>query len=456
VPARPATPIRRRPGEEQAQEAEPQGEMTSPWVNYAKAPLPKILVVLLALMVLMPIELSLRAGTLFIPWYRLLLLVVAIPVVIRIVTGKVELKLFDWFIIAHCFWLFSAEMIKRGSSGIQPGFVFLLETMVSYLLIRCYMTKPGHFSAFARTLFVLLCIAIVLAIPEAILLKERYIHNLASQITGYLYNFQQDYRLNMLRAASTFEHPILFGLFCSCTIGLIWSTTKKGGLRNVKTAILFLGVILSASSAPILTAIVQTMLVIAERVTRHIKLRLRILVSLVIIIFTVLSIFSNRGPFGIIATSLALNPQSGYYRILIWEYTIDDVMRHPIIGFLPEQWTRPWWMTDSLDNHWLAQALRGGIPAVVLILCGFWLVWRALYRTKVVPDDFGRARFGWSVMALALVLGGATVAFFGKMHTFSFILLGYGAALSETLYAVEKPETRPSPLKRGTGHRVQK
>ncbi len=409
--------------------------MTSPWINYAKAPLPKVLVILLALMILVPIELSLRAGTLFVPWYRLLLVVVAIPVVLKVITGKVKLKTFDWFIVAHCIWLFTAEMIKRGSSGIQPGFVFLLETMIAYLLVRCYMTKPGHFSSFARTLFVLLCISIILAVPEAIFLKERYIHDFASLVTGYQYNFQDDYRLNMLRAASTFEHPILFGLFCSCAIGLLWSTANKSGLRKLKTAILFFGVILSASSAPILTAIVQTVLVIVERITRQIKSRLRILITLIAVIFTILSIFSNRGPFGIIATSLALNPQSGYYRILIWEYTIDDVMRSPIIGFLPETWTRPWWMTDSLDNHWLAQALRGGIPAVVLILFGFWLVWRELYKTKIVPEDFARARFGWSVMALALVLGGATVAFFGKMHTFSFVLLGYGAALSQTLFA---------------------
>ena len=435
MPARPATPVRRRPGEEQAQEAEPQGEMKSPWVNYAKAPLPKILVVLLALMILVPIELSLRAGTLFVPWYRLVLLLIAIPVVMRVVTRKVDLKLFDWCIIGHCLWIFAAEFLKRGGGAIQPGFVFLLESMVAYLAMRCFMVRPGQFASFAQTLFLMLSIAVILAIPEAMILKERYLHDMASAISGYYYRFQDDFRLNMLRAASLFEHPILFGLFCSCTFGLVWSTARTSAERGVKGAILLFGTFLSASSAPLLTAIIQIILMTSERATRHIKKRLKILVWGVVLIFTVLSIFSNRGPVGIIATSLALNPQSAYYRILIWEYTIDDVYRHPIIGFLPEQWTRPWWMSDSLDNHWLAQALRGGIPCVVLILVAYYLIWRALYKTKDVPAEYGRARFGWSIVALALVLGGATVAFFGKMQPFNFMLLGYGAALSQTLFS---------------------
>jgi hypothetical protein len=252
-----------------------------------------------------------------------------------------------------------------------------------------------------------------------------------------------EFRMGMMRAASTFEHPILYGLFCASAISLVCVTARSQAAAITMAAVLCGGAVLSASTAPLLVMVTQLALLLGERLSRGVPGRFRLLVGFGVFSWLFLTVFSNRGPVGIIATGLTLNPQSGYYRILIWEHGIDDVLAHPFFGIRPEDWTRPIWMTASVDNHWLLLGMRGGFLGPLLVLAAMWLIWRRLYRRgpapASVPAIYDRLRFGWSCTALALVLGGATVAYFGKMQPFFFLLLGYGAALAHLQLAAPVP-----------------
>jgi hypothetical protein len=313
-------------------------------------------------------------------------------------------------------------------------------------MARLALTRAGHFTALPRLIFLLMVPPIILAIPEATTLHSHLVHDIAKSLTGFHYPVGYEFRMGMLRAASTFEHPILYGLFCASTISLVWVTVRNQAVAITMVAVLCGGVVLSASTAPLIVMVTQLIFILGERLSRSIPGRFKLVVGFAVFAWIFLTLFSNRGPVGIIATGLTLNPQSGYYRILIWEQGIDDVLANPIFGIRPEDWTRISWMTPSVDNHWLLLGMRGGFAGPILLIAAMYLIWRRLYRRGPATRDFDRIRFGWSCVALSLLFGGATVAYFGKMQPFLFLLLGYGAALAhlETGAAPVPAETRRS------------
>lgn len=400
-----------------------------------------LLTLILVLLMLVPIELSIRAGPLSLPWYRAILLVVAIPVFVQ--ATRLRFAAFDWCMLVHALWTVLAMLLKRGGGGIEPGGSYLVETLVVYLVVRLVMTRPGHFTAVPRIMVVLMAPVILLAIPEALIVHRHFVHDIARQLTGYYYDVPMETRLGMLRAAATFEHPILYGLFCATPVALAWVTARSRARAITMTAVLCGGTVLSGSSAPMLVMAISVLLLIGERLSRNIPGRFRLLMGFTAFCFVFLEVFSNRGFFQVIAQELTLNPWTGYYRVLIWENGIDDVLANPFFGIRPEEWTRPAWMTPSIDNNWLLLGMKGGFPGVLLLLAAMGLIWFRLYRRDPVPHEFDRIRFGWSCVALALLLGGSTVAFFGKMQPFFFVLLGYGAALAHLDFAAGTEARRP-------------
>lgn len=386
------------------------------------------MVLLLLTLMLVPVELSVWVGSIRLPWYRAILLAAALPVFLQ--ATRLRFAAFDYCMIAHVLWTVLGMLLKRGAGGIEPAGSYLVETLVVYLAVRLVLTRPGHFTALPRLIFVMLVPAILLAVPEALILHRHLVHDIAGQLTGFSYWVGYEYRLGMLRAASTFEHPILYGLFCASIISIVWVAARSRVAAVVMTAILCGGTILSGSSAPLLVMAVQLACLVGERISRHIPGRFRLLVGFTVFCFVFITIFSDRGVFQIIAQELTLNPATGYYRLLIWTNGIGDVLANPVFGIRPEDWTRPSWMSPSIDNNWLLLAMKGGLPGIFLLLAAMCLIWWRLYHRGSVPQVFDRIRFGWSCVLLALFLGGATVAYFGKMQPYFFLLLGYGAALA--------------------------
>ena len=55
-------------------------------------------------------------------------------------------------------------------------------------------------------------------------------------------------------------------------------------------------------------------------------------------------IAGTRSPIAIIATGFTIDSWTGYYRLLIWQYGLENVYANPIVGIGLAEWTRPWWM----------------------------------------------------------------------------------------------------------------
>lgn len=412
---------------------------------------------------ILPVELTVQVGALNMTPFKLIMLVVAIPALIQFFS-RCRFTGLDALFFAYAIYTMVCTLIKTGVSAIDGIGLFGMETIVVYAIVRVAIRSVDNFRAAIQFLIGIMVILGLLAIPEAVMFN-RFLHDIPAILTGIQYPQQNDIRFGMLRASSTFSHQILFGIAVSSLVIYAWIFSESV-FRRVRTLIgLTVGAFFSLSSSAWLLFVIQLGFIAAERMTRMVPKRGMIILLGISAVYIFLELASNRGPVMLITQYLTLNSQSSYFRILIWEYAIDDVWRSPLIGIIPTDWTRPAWMPVSIDNHWLVLALRGGIPSFLFIAI-FIII--TLYRIANMPypgqppavketgprngqRSGGRGteewdpkrptldiRNGWIISILSLVLGGATVAYYGKMFPIFTFYLALGPALLAMVDPVEQ------------------
>jgi O-antigen ligase len=192
--------------------------------------------------------------------------------------------------------------------------------------------------------------------------------------------------------------------------------------------------------------LIQFLLIFLERLTRgRFKRRDKVLAWTAGTFVLIMQTFTGRGVVGLV-TLMTLNPSTAYTRRSQWLFAIDDVMRRPWFGFQPGAWTRPFWLAPSVDNWWLLIMMRSGIPSLILLALSALFMWIAIARRKDVPPLFDQLRTGWGLMMIAVILGAATVAFFGKLQPLFAFYMGIGGVLATcTLPAAGEPVSREGP-----------
>ena len=139
-----------------------------------------------------------------------------------------------------------------------------------------------------------------------------------------------------------------------------------------------------------------------------------------------MQLFTGRGVVGL-AMLITINPATAYTRRAQWQFAIVDVMRNAWFGFRPETYHRPFWLAPSIDNWWLFIMMRSGIPSLVLLALCALSMWIIIARRESDDPLFRNLRTGWGLMMIAVILGAATVTFFGKGAAALFILHGIGS-----------------------------
>lgn len=207
--------------------------------------------------------------------------------------------------------------------------------------------------------------------------------------------------------------------------------------------------VMSVSSGPLLSILFQGAVVTYWLLTRNMKKPWINLFRFAGVIYLILEVASNRPAIYAIAERMAFSPGTAFMRRLIFEYGMEQFWRTPILGIgyrrIP---TMPWWMKDSVDNHWLVVAVAYGFPAFVAFAAVFFLLYRQVGKNYSDPDpDWVRANFSVAVMLTGLVLVLATVAVWLDTLSLTYMLLGASCFL---FYAQPKrmEEARPQEVVR--------
>lgn len=412
------------------------------------------LVILFMLAFIIPNQIALNLGGVHLPPLRIALLLLLIPIIMAMLRRQGgKLYDFDKWYIAFVLWTCFCIMINRGVGGVEPAGQFALEYLFVYMMAQGCLTSVSKLRAVLSLTVLLVLGLLVLAAPEAIN-RQYYTQNFANMLMGRpLMAADPEYvRMGMQRAMTVFTHPIIYGVFCATLFGLVWQIERAPLKRFLSAAILLAATFFSLSSAPLLVLALQLILMAVERATRWLKNRAKIFLSILLTLFVLLETFTGRGFVGTLMI-FTLNPATAYYRKLIWTNGIDDVLRNPIFGMRPEEWTRLFWMQDSIDNEWLLQMMRGGIPSIIFLMVSLLLLARRLYARPdhAIPDILTRLRRGWLFMMIALVLCGATVSFFDKMQSFFALMIGLGGVIARLMIDWEKAQTAAAGAVAGHG-----
>lgn len=404
---------------------------------------PVLIFLLLILVIMVPVEFYADLGGLRLTPARVFLIVLTLMILPQL--GKIRFRWFDWFFIGHVVWTITAYMRNYGASrAVEMSGIYFLEYVTVYMAARFYLQRMEQIRAVVILIFILVAISGALALPEAFT-GIPYVHRLAEELTGHTYRLGSEIRMGIYRSHSFFEHPILYGIFCAASFSLVWFVSTPAQ-RAYRAPIIIFATWLSASSAPMLTLLVQILLLLLERVTRKLKQRDKVLAWVAGTFVMIVQTLTGRGVVGIVAM-MTLNPGTAYIRRSQWNFAIDDVMRNPWLGFQPHLYTRPFWLAPSIDNWWLLIMMRSGIPSLVLLALSALFMWSAI-RRREGPPLFRHLRMGWGMMMIAIILGAATVTFFGKLQPLFAFYMGMGAALATCYLPSRDEEEAPAPTGR--------
>ncbi len=403
------------------------------------APLPVTLVIA---SFLCPTELSLFLGGLRLPPHRVILIVLFPIALYRLLLSrKVRLQGFDLVFIAFNIWTVSVFIHHDGvPAGLVYGGSLALEGLGAYLVARAFVRTPEDLANSLKVMLLAISTAALIALPET-LLGQNFAHDIMRSITGYVHPVGVETRLGLTRAYSTFDHPIHYGTFCAGLLTLLLYVERRPARRQGRAAIVGGATFLGLSSAPMLCLGLQFAMIMWDYLTRGIRSRALMTFAIVAGLYVGISLVSNRGPVGLIATGLTLDSWTGYYRMMIWTHGLENVWAHPWMGIGLADWERPWWMVaDTVDAFWLVIAMRQGIPAFLLLVLAIGLLVNAAVRKGLRSGERETRQLlrGWLISLIALCLVAATVHFWNVLYSYFFFFVGMGGLLADPVRRKKK------------------
>jgi len=353
-----------------------------------------------------------------------------IPSVIKLISGRAGKVIFiDFLFIFHTFWAFIVIAYYHGANvSIESGGIHMLEFLGSYLIARTSITNQQTFRAVCWTAFSVVTILVPFALIESIsgihIIKE-----IGATLTGTDFSSSIGSRLGLHRAYGSFDHPILFGTFSASVLGLAWyQAIPLVGLprpRKIAKWSSFIATFLSLSSGALTALMTQLGLIFWNYRTRVQANRWRKLGILILLLYVITDLISNRSGIQVFLSYLTFSPETAYNRIIIFEYGIQDVWRNPWLGIGFNTWTRPDWMhSTSMDNFWLVQAVTFGIPGFLSLVFPILVL---LYKNwEGMPPRMAILRRGWSISMIGIIVAACTVHLWNALFVYFAFLIGMG------------------------------
>jgi hypothetical protein len=378
-----------------------------------------------------------RLGDLMLSADRIFLLVAFVPLLIGLLSRRAgSIRAIDACMALYSLWIGLAIFMVHGAARIPFIGITIVEMLGGYLVGRVLVRGQADYRAVFRYFIILLVFLLPFVVVEQFTRRA-----LLNEILGAAFETipYVDYgtRLGLNRIQATFEHPILYGMFCSIGIANLFYLNRDNIAKALSLSGFSLFMTFAAlSSAPLLSGILQVGMIIWDKLTKG---NWKLLAALSVAAYVTVDLLSNRSPVAVFIHYLTFNAQTGYWRLLIWEYGIQNVWANPVFGLGLNDWVRPSWMhTPSVDNFWLLTAMRYGIPAIVFLMLGIALsLWAILRRQDLSAED-AQVRNAYVVSAVGLFFTLCTVFVWGSTAVFVMFYIGAGVWLAEAGRVPEK------------------
>lgn len=366
---------------------------------------------------------------------RLYMLMI-LPVLLYKLAKKGRISV-DVLLLLFVAWAFVAMLMNTPAQAIEHAGITLLELYGGYALARCYVTCVAQFQTLIKTLTWLICACLPLAVFETLSGRPIVVEAISALPgTNSVDILTIAPRLGLERVQAVFAHPIHFGLFCSTAIALLFvglsdclSLTK----RLAGLSVIVLTAFLALSSGAFLSVLIQLFLISWALLFAGLKRRWLWLLGGCVIAYVFVDLVSNRTPMRVFFSYATFSAHNAYWRGLIFEWGMINVWDNPIFGIGLNDWVRPHFMhSGSMDNFWLAVAVRYGLPGFALLACA-WVIG----ITRVARSNPSPLQLAWLFCMVGLTFTLCTVHVWTAVYSFVFFLLGAGQFLAAS---------RPQPL----------
>ena len=373
--------------------------------------------------------------------YRLAYLVLVPWMLWQIIRQRQDYRLPDLLVLLSAVWIIIAFIVVYGvGRGLTSGLGVALDSTVPYFVARFSFRRLDDLRRFLVVLAPVILVLVAILCLEAVT-HSRFTREFAQLIFGQLgaaeYGetnlpaIQSDTRYGLLRAMGPFSHPILAGTFMASYLALVLFSRIRGWpfWAGLAAAV---GAIVTLSSAALLGLLLVAVLAFYERFQRLVRfLNWPLFVGLTGAVLLTLHFVSENGLINVLIR-YTLNPQTGYFRLLIWEYGALSVANYPWFGIGYEPYVRPAFMlTDSVDAFWLFLSMRNGLPATILlgaaVRISIFSASMAALRIRTAESETVR---GVVIALTVMSVLGFTVSFFGGMLIWYFIILGLTTSLA--------------------------
>jgi hypothetical protein len=375
------------------------------------------------------------------PVYRMVLMLTLIPSLVLWLRGRAgPIRAADIGVFVYCLWVAIALVAAQGvDTALQPSASFFIDGIGAYLLARCYVRTAEDFSQMVFFAVKLIAVLLPFALYEW-LTGHVILLELFGKVFPTVEFANMPPRLGVFRVQGPFSHSILFGVFCGSIFALVGSADfPKRFMFGRGAVFLVIGsTLLSMSSAPIAGVAFQAVLLLWCKALGRFSWQWKLLWALALASYLVIALGSNQTPIQFYISHFTFDRQTGWYRLLIWDYGSASVMNHPLLGIGMGDWVRPAWMASTtVDNFWLLTAMRYGLPALFL-LCISWLsIWVALARKRGLALELQPYRRSYLICMATFVFVGSTVHFWAAIYTWFFFLAGSGVWLLDAKTTAE-------------------
>ena len=331
----------------------------------------------------------------------------------------------DLLILGHAVWIIVSFVVNHGMPRFPYASMLAIEFFCGFLFGRLLIRDRESFRAFFSIMAVIFIVLTPFAVYELFTGKP-IMQEIARSVFGNAHgDVDHPSRLGMKRVQSVLQNPILWGVFASMSIANAWYIWRPRPASAFFRSLLALWVTFSSlSSGAVLAGLVQVVLMGWDILTKG---AWKVVAYGSAALYVFLEVASNRGPVVLMIETLTFNPDTGWWRIHQWRNGTDDVMNNPIFGIGLHDWTRPFWLSDSVDNFWLLTAMRHGLVGFGLLAGG--IGWH-LYKVLTAPglsEEEKRFRTGYVIGLVSLCLSLATVHIWGPTYVAVMMYVGAGA-----------------------------
>ncbi|WP_338467579.1 O-antigen ligase family protein [Novosphingobium sp. ZN18A2] len=387
------------------------------------------------------------------PVYRLLSILLSWYPAWGFASRRLRFDIADGLILLASVWMAVSFMHVYGSgTGFVRASGNIVDFAFPYFIARAGLRTPGD----VRTLFLLLVPGLMLAGIEMMvesLARQFIVRPAFTGIFGHMpaydngdvagdLHIRKEFRLGgLLRAFGPFSHPILGGVVLTSTLLVYLKGGIRGWPRFAGLAAASMG-FFALSSASVIAILASAGIYVADFALSWFR-RIGWWIAILFVLLAAFAVeFGSKGGLINILIRMTIDPQTGYYRKLIWQYGLQSIANHPVFGIGYAEYDRPLYLVPSasVDAHFLAEGIRHGVIVPASLMAAIVIT---MVRLGIaIGQGRGTDRdtlFAFNCALFVLALSSMTVTYFGEARIWFMAMIGIGASMAQ-LRLVRMPD----------------